>query len=55
MDKFRMPTQEEIEIMRRNGVDPDGVAVTYRDANTIHLLRHKTRDEITIKRGDKKW
>ena len=55
MDKYRMPDKEEEEIIRRNGIDPDGVAVTYRDAKTIRLLRYKTRDEITIKQGDKKW
>ena len=55
MDKYRMPKEEEIEIIRRNGIDPEGVAVTYRDAKTIQLLRYKTRDEIIIKQGDKKW
>ena len=55
MDKYRMPDKEEEEILRRNGIDPEGVAVTYRDAKTIRLLRYKTRDEITIKQGDKKW
>ena len=55
MTKYRMPTAEEKEILRRNGIDPDGVAVTYRDADTIHLVRHKTRDEITIRQGGKPW
>lgn len=55
MADYRMPDDEEIEILRRNGVDHEGVAVTYRDENTIRLLRYKTRDQITIKMGDKKW
>lgn len=55
MSDYRVPTKEEIEIIRRNGIDPDGVAVTGRDAKTIQLLRYSTRDEITIKQGDKKW
>lgn len=55
MDKYRIPTKEEIEIIRRNGIDPDGVAVTYRDARTIQLLMYKTRDQITIRQGDRKW
>ena len=55
MADYRMPDDEEIEILRRNGVDPDGVAVTYRDERTICLLRYKTRDQITIRMGDKKW
>ena len=55
MNKYRMPNKEEEEIIRCNGIDPEGVAVTYRDAKTIRLLQYKTRDEITIKQGDKKW
>ena len=53
--KYRVPTEKEKEIIRRNGIDPEGLAVTYADENSLHLLRHKTRDEITIRRGDKKW
>ena len=55
MSDYRMPDDEEIEILRRNGVDHEDVAVTYRDAKTISLLQYNTRDEITIKQGDKKW
>ena len=52
---FRMPTKEEQEIMLRNGIDPEGVTIKYRDEKMIHLIRHKTRDEITIRQGDRKW
>lgn len=55
MKKFREPSPEEKAILIRNGVEPNGVSVTFRDENTIHLIRHKTRDEITIKQGDKQW
>lgn len=55
MDKHRMPTKEETQILLRNGIDPEGVAITFRDEKTIHLIRHKTRDETTLKQGDKKW
>ena len=55
MSDYRVPDDAEIQILKRNGIDPDGVAVTYRDERTIRLLRYKTRDEITIKMGDKKW
>lgn len=55
MDKHRMPTKEEAEILRRNGIDPEGVTVIFRDEKTIHLIRHKTRDEITIRQGDRVW
>ena len=55
MTDFRMPTKEEQEIMLRNGIDPEGVSIKYRDEKMIHLIRHKTRDEITIRQGDRKW
>ena len=53
--KYKPPTKEEKEILIRNGVDPEGVAVFFRDEDCIMLLRYKTRDTITIKQGDKKW
>lgn len=55
MGKHRMPTKEEAEILRRNGIDPEGIVIIFRDEKTISLIRHKTRDEITLKQGDKKW
>lgn len=53
--KYKTPTEREKEIIRRNGIDPEGVAVIHSDDDTIHLLRYTTRDEITINRGDKPW
>ena len=47
MTKYRVPTEEEKRIMRRNGIEPEGVAVIFRD--------EKTRDQITITQGEKKW
>lgn len=55
MQDYRAPTQEEARIISRNGIDPDAVAVTFRDENTIRMLRYDTRDNITIMRGDKQW
>ena len=55
MQDYRVPTQEEARIISRNGIDPDAVAVTFRDENTIRMLRYDTRDNITITRGDKRW
>ena len=43
------------EILRRNGVDPEGVAVIFRDEKEIVILRHKTRDTISVKMGEKPW
>lgn len=52
---FRVPTAEEEKILARNGIDPKSVAVTYRGEGVIHMVYHKTRDEITLRQGDKKW
>ena len=51
----RTPTQKEMEILKRNGINPEGLAVKRSDKDTIHVLRHNTRDEIIIHRGDKQW
>lgn len=57
MSKHTVPTEQQKEIMRRNGIDVDSVSVAIRfaDDDTIRLLNHDTRDEITIHRGDKPW
>lgn len=53
--KYKILTEQQKEVLRRNGIDPEGIAVMYADENRIRLLRHETRDEITIDRGDKPW
>lgn len=53
--KFRVPTAEEIEILRRNGIDPEGLAVRCRSDHAIHLVRLSTRDEISLYQGDAPW
>lgn len=52
---FRKPTEKEAEILRKNGIQPEGLAVKRSDENLIHVLRFCTRDEIIIHRGDKTW
>lgn len=49
------PNQQEVQILRENGLDPDNYGVTYRSADAIQLLCYVTRDQITIYRGDRKW
>lgn len=55
MPYVRVPTTEEEQILRENGIDPSSVGITWRDADTIRLLCFMTRDYITINRGDRKW
>jgi hypothetical protein len=54
-DKYRIPTEEEERIIRRNGIDPDAVSVTHREDRSIWLIYHKTRDEIVIRQGERPW
>jgi hypothetical protein len=53
--KHRIPDAQEAEILRRNGLDPKGVAVIYREEKEIVVLVYKTRDTVSIRQGDKKW
>lgn len=55
MGKYSTPTEREIEILRRNGIDPENLAISHSDDDCIRALRFKTRDEIVIHRGDKQW
>jgi len=55
MGKARTPNDQEAQILRENDMDPDRFQVTFRDEDTIVLRNHKTRDEITIHKGDRAW
>lgn len=56
MSSFRVPTEDEKQIMRENGIsDFKSYGVMHRDADSIRLLCHSTRDVVTIWRGDRKW
>lgn len=53
--KYRIPDEEEKRILERNGIDPTNLAVESRSEGSILLLNHKTRDQIYITQGDRKW
>lgn len=55
MSKYRVLTEQEEEILRRNGIDTEHVVVELRTEVSIWLLNHKTRDTIVVRQGDKKW
>jgi hypothetical protein len=60
MPKIDSPNEKEREIMIRNGIDPgpennNNFCVLYRDSDLIALRCHKTHDEVTIRRGERKW
>lgn len=55
MPKVIMPDEQEKQIIEANRMDPDHYGVMYRDKDTIRLLCYDTRDEVTIRRGDRPW
>lgn len=55
MPKIDIPNEAEEKIMLANGLDPHAFCVTFRDETKICLRNYKTRDDIIIHQGDKKW
>lgn len=55
MANSRVLDEREKEIVRENGMDPDRFGVLYRDDTTIWLLNFRTRDTVTIRKGDRPW
>ena len=53
--KYEVPDEKEQKILRENGLDPDEYCVTYSDGKRIRMQCYKTRDIITIEKGDRKW
>lgn len=55
MPKIDTPDEREKKILRENGLDPSKFCVIFRDETTIALRNYKTRDDVTIRKGDRKW
>lgn len=55
MPKIDVPNEQERKIMEENGLDPSKFCVTFRDETTICLRNYKTRDDVTIRKGDRPW
>ena len=57
MPNIRVPDEREKKIIRENGMDPKryGVRAGTQDENVIRLLCYKTRDDVTIRKGDRPW
>lgn len=52
--EFRNLTQEEIEICQENGIAVEGKVVVLSNDSGLLLLHHKTRDEVSIRFGEKR-
>lgn len=55
MPKIDTPNEKEKKILRENDLDPSKFCVTFRDEDTIVLRNYKTRDDVTIRKGDRPW
>lgn len=55
MPKIDVPDEKVRKIMEENGLDPSRFCVTFQDENTIALRNYKTRDDVTIRKGDRSW
>lgn len=51
--KFRVPTREEREYLKANGLDPDSITVMLKDEDSMVLRNYLTNDDITIHAGPK--
>ena len=51
----RIPTDRERRILKCNGLNPEEYAVVQGGEDWLHLLCYRTRDNIRIYQGDKKW
>lgn len=51
----RVPEPEEAGILRENGLDPGEYGVLHRTEDAIYLLCYRTRDTVTIRKGDRPW
>ena len=53
--KPKVLTDRERQICKENGVDTEHVDVINRTGDRIVLLNHRTRDEIWIHKGGRRW
>lgn len=55
MPKIDVPDERQERIMRENGLDPSAYCVLHSDEDVIVLRNYKTRDDLTIHKGDRPW
>ena len=55
MPKVRTASEQEERILRENRLEPGEYGVLHSDEDFIRLLCYKTRDDVTIRKGDRPW
>ncbi len=54
-DDAREPDENEWQILRENGINPDSFEVTCREAHLIEVRRKDTGTYLLILKGDRPW
>ena len=52
---YGVPNRREQEILTSNGMNPREYVVVNAGEDWLHVRCYKTRDDITIHQGEKKW
>lgn len=52
MGNFSVPNRKQVDLCRECGIDPEGVVVILENDSTLALLHLKTRNEVTITKGE---
>lgn len=52
MGDFAALNQRQKALCRESGVDPEGMSVILENENTLRMLHHKTRNLVTIHKGE---
>lgn len=47
------PNEEQRELLKRNNIDPNNLAVVYECEKYIVVMPYKTRNEITLRKFNK--
>lgn len=52
MGGFPVPSREQAALCRECGIDPEGVVVILENESTLAMIHLKTRNEVTITKGE---
>lgn len=52
MGGFPVPNREQAALCRECGIDPEGVVVILENDRTLAMLHLKSRNEVTITKGE---
>lgn len=51
-DRYTVLNSDQVQLCRDCGIDPTGMVVILENENVLALLHHKTRNEVSIGKGE---